>query len=195
MSAAVEKYISIVEGAPGVKEATIHCVSDDPPGDAVQSRDKIISQFLAAKLSKKKQEKILQSANDPVLEQEIRDVMEIIARHQVTQYAGTDIDSRYTLMFRCCHEPDCPHPLCKKGAPVGWDQQRWYPDGPLLTFLPFPALDKNNPGHHLDVDIVWTAISRRGRDDVSEVTQLPRAPMVIVEEAVKRSSPDEDGLK
>lgn len=43
MGAAVEKYVSMVEGAPGDKEAVMTFVSKDPPGDAIKSRDESIS--------------------------------------------------------------------------------------------------------------------------------------------------------
>ena len=49
----------------------------------------------------------------------------------------------YIFFLKCCYATDCPHPFCQRGAPN--EPLRWFPEGPEITFLPFPTPDPSRP--------------------------------------------------
>ena len=50
-----------------------------------------------------------------------------------------DVPIKYIFCLSCCYEHGCIHPLCQDGAPS--QDNKWYPNGSPLSFIPVPAPD------------------------------------------------------
>lgn len=54
----------------------------------------------------------------------------------------TSVPERYVFYLRCCFKSSCIHPLCTQHdhVPANYPTT-WFPDGPSVTFMPFPVPD------------------------------------------------------
>ena len=53
------------------------------------------------------------------------------------------LPSFYIFFLRCCHQPECEHPICHSGEPPA--TLHWYPGGPPITHIPLPVPDPARP--------------------------------------------------
>ena len=54
-----------------------------------------------------------------------------------------DVPFQYVFYLVSCLQPDCIHPVCKNNEIT--DVPRWYSNGPLITYIPFPVVDPSRP--------------------------------------------------
>ena len=64
----------------------------------------------------------------------IKRILDLRKRHM-----RKDVPIKYIFCLSCCYEHGCIHPLCQDGAPS--QDNKWYPNGPPLSFIPVPAPD------------------------------------------------------
>ena len=62
-------------------------------------------------------------------------VSNIPKRHEIN--FGSSGQNVFGLI--CCYENDCAHPMCIQGTPE--KDICWYPEGPPVTFFPWPVKD------------------------------------------------------
>ena len=98
--------------------------------DDVQKEREIVMKFLKGKRKVK--------LAYPDLYQIVEATWQLRTRHMVKR-----LPHQYVFYLKCCFQPNCIHPICKKNAGHVHDtkQDVWYPGGPSLDFFPTPTPD------------------------------------------------------
>lgn len=131
MNLAIEAYINRVDKTP-CGTTVIHLYKGADSGDEQEVRKKLLV-FLKGSNAKKR----ALAAQDPTLYANFQLVWTVRNNHMICGLPS------YAFFLLCCFKSDCPHPRCQQGAPTA--PYLWYPDGPLLSHLPFPTADPDRP--------------------------------------------------
>lgn len=132
LSSAIDVYISRVDGAP-CGSTQIH-VFRGADSTEYQNENKLVKVFL--KGSKKAKEEL--KNKHPESFEKINSIWEMMQRH-----VFKDVPRKYIFYLTCCYKKHCIHPRCKMGLPE--EKPTWYPGGPLLSYLPLPAINPERP--------------------------------------------------
>lgn len=132
LSLATDAYISRVDGCP-CGQTNIHLYRGVDTSEHLEVHEKLLVFLKGSKSSK---ESLKQSS--PQLYAKFESVWDVRRRHMVH-----GLPSQYIFMLRCCFEPGCPHPLCRRGKPAS--VPTWYREGPPITHLPLPFEDVERP--------------------------------------------------
>ena len=139
MEVAADVYLSNVDGAPCF--GTTLVMKKGSKNEELINRRKDVLAFLKGKRKEKTQLK----TDKPELLDYLERVQKMIDSHTVKQY-----QSKYIFMLLPCFKLGCIHPVCKKGRLESYfDDLRWFPGGPKLTYVPIPIPDEDNVGHYL----------------------------------------------
>ena len=74
--------------------------------------------------------------SNPALYQKFETVWTIRCNH-----LQPNLPPQYIFYLICCFKSDCPHPLCSSLPTM----PLWYPEGPPVSYLPFPIPDTSRP--------------------------------------------------
>ena len=130
MDLATDIYISRVNGAPCAK-TVLHLFKGADSTSNQEIREHL-SIYLKGTVEKRKQLK----ANFPSVFKLLETVWSIRDRHMVP-----DLPAQYVFYLKCCCQQECSHPLCQRSLSV----HSWFPEGPPLSYLPFPIPDPDRP--------------------------------------------------
>lgn len=173
MNLAIEAYISRVSGCP-CGNTTIQLYRGADSSEDQVTRSKLL---LFLKGSKKQKLEIQQE--NPELYSYFSSVWEVRNSHMVH-----GLPSHYMFLLYCCFQSSCLHPCCKAGKPQ--EDLRWYPDGPLMTEIPYPYPDPHRPGHY-EVRMVDV----KNKDALKDV---PKPPSTILKEFFSSTKDISDDL-
>ena len=141
MNFAIDAYINRVDQCPcGGTVINLYKGEYLSAETVVEERTKFLT-FL--KGSKKARLKFKQE--NPELNEMFEKIMDVKRRHMVP-----GLPAQYCFFLRCCYQPSCPHPICKKGKPDVLPL--WYPGGPPVSHLPLPVIDITRPSGNLSCE-------------------------------------------
>lgn len=104
MSAALDQYISRVDGTPCMK-TVIHLTRGAENHDFVSRRNSLLV-FLKGN----KKEKLRLKNENPTLFNYFSEIWDVRNNHM-----DKSLPEKYIFMLRCCGKSGCPHPLCQEG--------------------------------------------------------------------------------
>ena len=132
MDIATDVYIDRVDGAPCC--GTILKLHTGGKNETMSERRESLLVFLRGSANDKKQLK----KNRPDLYEYFERVWKVRENHM-----KKDLPGNYLFMLNLCYQIGCPHPLCHDET-VRKDE-KWFEDGPPLTYLPIPIPDPKRP--------------------------------------------------
>ncbi|XP_068761299.1 uncharacterized protein [Montipora capricornis] len=132
MDIATDVYIDRVDGAPCC--GTILKLHTGGKNETMSERRESLLVFLKGSANDKKQLK----KNRPDLYEYFERVWMVRENHM-----KKDLPGNYLFMLNLCYQIGCPHPLCHDET-VRKDE-KWFEDGPPLTYLPIPIPDPKRP--------------------------------------------------
>ena len=136
LDSAIDVYISRVGQSPCAR-TVIHLMKG-ANSDDVQKEREIVMKFLKGKADEKRKVKLAY----PDLYQIVEATWQLRTRHMVKK-----LPHQYVFYLKCCFQPNCIHPICKKNAGHVHDTKEdvWYLGGPSLDFFPTPTPDPDRP--------------------------------------------------
>ena len=105
MSAALDQYISRVDGTPCMK-TVIHLTRGAENHDFVSRRSKLMVFLKGNKTEKQNLQK-----EDPTLFKYFSEIWKVRDNHM-----DKSLPEKYVFMLRCCGKSGCPHPRCQEGT-------------------------------------------------------------------------------
>ena len=132
MDIATDVYIDRVDGAPCC--GTTLKLHTGGKNETMSERRESLLVFLKGSAKDKKQLK----KNRPDLYEYFERVWMVRENHM-----KNDLPGNYLFMLNLCYQIGCPHPLCHDET-VRKDE-KWFEDGPPLTYLPIPIPDPKRP--------------------------------------------------
>ena len=104
MSAALDQYISRVDGTPCMK--TVIHLTKGAGNHVFVERSKNLLVFLKGS----KKDKMQLKKENPTLFKYFSEIWEVRNNHM-----DKSLPEKYVFMLRCCGRAECPHPLCQQG--------------------------------------------------------------------------------